>query len=140
MAAKAASPRRIGPTRSLHLDLIGAESKVPAIGCSVLLLIVTFLVTSADSGTFVLSMMTTNGNLNHPSSAKVLWGTLVAIITAATLMAGSVDVARAMSTLGAIPFSAILILQIVSFLRCLRKDPSREKTAPKNEKPAEVTS
>lgn len=104
-----------------------------------LLLIVIFLVTSADSGTFVLSMMTTNGNLNPPSSAKVLWGTLVAIITAATLMAGSVDVARAMSTLGAIPFSAILILQIVSFLRRLRKDPSREKTAPKDEKPAEVT-
>lgn len=92
-----------------------------------LLLIVIFLVTSADSGTFVLSMMTTDGNLNPPSSSKIVWGSLVAIITAATLLAGSVDVARAMSTLGAIPFSAILILQVVSFLRRLRHDPSREK-------------
>jgi len=92
-----------------------------------LLLIVIFLVTSADSGTFVLSMMTTQGNLNPPASAKIVWGTIVAVITAATLLAGSVDVARAMSTLGAIPFSAILILQIVSFLRRLRQDPSHRK-------------
>ncbi|HBT32465.1 MAG TPA: hypothetical protein DEB15_06325, partial [Pusillimonas sp.] len=49
-----------------------------------------------------------------------------------TLLAGSVDVARAMATLGAIPFSAILMLQIVSFLRRLRKDPSRIKSAPVN--------
>jgi glycine betaine transporter len=92
-----------------------------------LLLIVIFLVTSADSGTFVLSMMTTEGNLNPPASSKIVWGTIVAVITAATLLAGSVDVARAMSTLGAIPFSAILILQIVSFLRRLRHDPSRNQ-------------
>ncbi|CAA0125388.1 Glycine betaine transporter BetL [Halioglobus japonicus] len=92
-----------------------------------LLLIVIFLVTSADSGTFVLSMMTTEGNLNPPASSKIVWGTIVAVITAATLLAGSVDVARAMSTLGAIPFSAILILQIVSFLRRLRHDPSRNR-------------
>jgi glycine betaine transporter len=85
-------------------------------------LIFIFLVTSADSGTFVLSMMTTDGELNPPGSVKVVWGTLVAVITAATLLSGSVDVARAMATLGAIPFSAILILQIVGFLRALRHE------------------
>jgi glycine betaine transporter len=100
-----------------------------ALSLAALVLIVIFLVTSADSGTFVLSMMTTGGNLNPPSSSKIVWGTLVAVITAATLLAGSVDVARAMATLGAIPFSAILMLQIVSFLRRLRKDPSRIKSA-----------
>ena len=34
-----------------------------------------FLVTSADSGTFVLSMMTTDGNLNPPVMQKMVWGT-----------------------------------------------------------------
>jgi glycine betaine transporter len=85
-------------------------------------LIFIFLVTSADSGTFVLSMMTTDGELNPPGSVKIVWGTLVAVITAATLLSGSVDVARAMATLGAIPFSVILILQIVGFLRALRHE------------------
>nr|WP_272212966.1 BCCT family transporter [Marinicella sp. W31]MDC2878899.1 BCCT family transporter [Marinicella sp. W31] len=105
-----------------------------------LLLIVIFLVTSADSGTFVLSMMTTNGNLNPPATAKIVWGSIVAVITGATLLAGSVDVARAMSTLGAIPFSAILILQIVSFLRRLRHDPSRQSTPTLENKTGEVPS
>ncbi len=86
------------------------------------LLIFVFLVTSADSGTFVLSMMTTEGNLNPPTSYKFIWGVLIAALTASTLFSGSVDVARAMAALGAIPFSAILVLQVVSFLRALRKE------------------
>jgi glycine betaine transporter len=92
------------------------------LGALAIVLIFIFLVTSADSGTFVLSMMTTEGNLNPPAASKLVWGSLVAVITAATLLAGSVDVARAMATLGAIPFSAILILQIVGFLRALSRE------------------
>ena len=84
------------------------------------LLIFVFLVTSADSGTFVLSMMTTDGNLDPPISHKLVWGILIAAITGATLFAGSIEVARAMAALGAIPFSVILVLQIVGFLRALR--------------------
>jgi len=96
-----------------------------------LALIFIFLVTSADSGTFVLSMMTTDGNLDPPPPAKIVWGSLVAIITGATLLSGSVEVARAMATLGAIPFSAVLILQVVGFLRALAEEeispaPARE--------------
>ncbi len=86
------------------------------------LLIFIFLVTSADSGTFVLSMMTTDGNLNPPTAHKLVWGTLVAMITGATLFSGSIDVARAIAATGAIPFSAILILQVVGFLRALREE------------------
>jgi len=92
------------------------------LGYLAIVLIFIFLVTSADSGTFVLSMMTTGGNLNPAAPSKIIWGSLVAVITAATLLAGSVDVARAMATLGAIPFSAILILQIVGFLRALARE------------------
>ncbi|NBB84250.1 MAG: BCCT family transporter, partial [Alphaproteobacteria bacterium] len=46
-----------------------------------LALIFIFLVTSADSGTFVLSMMTTDGRLEPPASAKIVWGSLAAVIT-----------------------------------------------------------
>ena len=75
-------------------------------------------------------MMTTQGELNPPGSSKVVWGTLVAVITGATLMSESVDVARAMATLGAIPFSAILVLQILGFLRALGGERPRTKTEP----------
>lgn len=94
------------------------------LSAAALALIFIFLVTSADSGTFVLSMMTTNGQLEPPASAKIIWGSLAAVITAATLLSTSVEVARAMATLGAIPFSAVLVLQIVGFLRALADEPT----------------
>ena len=94
-----------------------------------LLLIFIFLVTSADSATFVLSMMTTDGDLNPPTAHKMVWGVLIALITGATLLSGSVAVARAMAATGAIPFSAILILQVAGFLRTLVAEEPRGRPA-----------
>ncbi|GAB5467080.1 MAG: glycine betaine transporter OpuD [Rhodospirillales bacterium] len=86
------------------------------------LLMFIFLVTSADSGTFVLSMMTTDGNLNPPIMQKMVWGTLIAAITVGALFTESVAVAKAMAITGAIPFTVIVLMQIVSFLREIRKE------------------
>jgi glycine betaine transporter len=85
-------------------------------------LVFVFLVTSADSGTFVIAMMTTNGNLNPDTRTKLVWGILIAAITAGTLFTGSVDVAKAMAITGAIPFTFIVLLQIVGLLRALREE------------------
>jgi glycine betaine transporter len=81
-----------------------------------------FLVTSADSGTFVLSMMTTEGNLNPPIMQKMVWGTLIAALTAGTLFSESVTVAKAMAITGAIPFTAVVLLQMVGFFRAIREE------------------
>ena len=86
-------------------------------------LIFIFLVTSADSGTFVISMMTSNGSLNPTTKLKLTWGVIIAALTGATLLTGSVQVARAMAITGAIPFTVIIILQIAGFLRVVREDP-----------------
>jgi glycine betaine transporter len=86
------------------------------------LLVFIFLVTSADSGTFVIAMMTTNGNLNPDVRTKLVWGILIAAITAGTLFTGSVEVAKAMAITGAIPFTFIVLLQIVGLLRALREE------------------
>jgi len=92
------------------------------LGFVALFLIFIFLVTSADSGGFVLSMMTSNGNLNPPLIYKLIWGSLVAVLTVATLFSGSVDVAKAMAVTGAVPFSIVLLLQVVGFLRVIRDE------------------
>jgi len=85
-------------------------------------LVFIFLVTSADSGTFVLSMMTSEGNLNPPISHKMVWGTLIAAITVGTIFTESVPVAKAMAIAGALPFSVILLIQIVGFMREIRRE------------------
>ncbi len=95
-----------------------------------LVLIFIFLVTSADSGTFVVSMMTSNGNLNPGTRVKLIWGIIIALLTAGILFTGSVTVAKAMAITGAIPFTFILVIQIIAFMRAIR----RENRAPQPEK------
>ena len=90
------------------------------------ILIFVFLVTSADSGTFVVSMMTTNGNLNPDVKTKLMWGIIMAAITFGVLVSGSVSVAKAMAITGAIPFTFIMLIQLVGFFRALREDESQE--------------
>ncbi len=91
-------------------------------------LIFIFLVTSADSGTFVISMMTSNGSLNPPTKLKLTWGLIIAAITVATIVTESVTVAKAMAITGAIPFTFIIIMQLAGFARVVREDPMvREK-------------
>ncbi len=89
-------------------------------------LVFIFLVTSADSGTFVVSMMTTNGNLNPDVRTKLIWGILMSAITFGVLVSGSVSVAKAMAITGAVPFTFIVLVQLVGFFRALREDESAE--------------
>ncbi len=103
----------------LFLDYFPYGAFLGAVAC---FLIFIFLVTSADSGTFVLSMMTSDGDLNPPLLHKLVWGTLIAILTVGTLLSGSITVAKAMAITGALPFSVILLLQIVGFMREIRHE------------------
>jgi glycine betaine transporter len=97
------------------------------LGIVALVLIFIFLVTSADSGTFVISMMTSEGHLNPGIALKLAWGVAIAVLTLAIMLSGSTEIAKAMSILGAVPFTLILILQIVGFLRALREEPVGRK-------------
>jgi glycine betaine transporter len=91
-------------------------------------LIFIFLVTSADSGTFVISMMTSSGSLNPPTKLKLTWGLIITGITVATIVTESVKVAKVMAITGAIPFTFIIILQLAAFFRIVREDPKIRET------------
>jgi len=92
-----------------------------------LVLIFTFLVTSADSATFVLGMMTTRGALNPPTWKKLTWGIVVALLTASTLFAeGGILVMRAIAIVGAIPFTIVMILHVLCLLKYLRSEPAAD--------------
>jgi glycine betaine transporter len=101
---------------------LGFFPATPVLNTLAVALVFIFLVTSADSGTFVLSMMTSNGQLDPPLSHKMVWGTLIAAITIGTIFTESVKVAKAMAIAGALPFSVILILQIIGFMREISKE------------------
>src|SRR5699024_11296005 len=53
-----------------------------------LVLVFTFLVTSADSASYIVSQMTDNGSLNPPMYKRVTWGVLLSAICLTLLATG----------------------------------------------------
>jgi len=74
-----------------------------------ILLIFVFLVTSADSATFVVAMMTTEGDLDPGIKIKLFWGFVIASFTLLLLTGGGLEALQAASLVFAIPFSIVLI-------------------------------
>lgn len=87
-----------------------------------ILLIFTFLVTSADSATFIVSGMTTGSTENPPIRMKVLWGLLLGFLTISLILAGGLQSLQAASLLAGLPFTVVLIMMIVSVSRSLRRE------------------
>ncbi|WP_417898569.1 BCCT family transporter [Bacillus haimaensis] len=87
-----------------------------------ILLIFTFLITSADSATYILGTMTSGGSLNPPLLLRVIWGTLMASIAAVLLLASGLEGLQTASLVSALPFTVILIAMCYSLFKSLRKE------------------
>ena len=88
-----------------------------------IVLIFTFLVTSADSATYILASMTTKGSLNPPIFAKLVWGFLMSAIAAVLLFAGGLEALQTASLISALPFTVLLLLLIIAIAKLLKKEP-----------------
>lgn len=88
-----------------------------------ILLILTFLVTSADSATYILASMTSFGTLHPTQFAKIVWGVLMSAIAGVLLYAGGLEALQTASLIAALPFTIILMLLIFSIMKLLRKEP-----------------
>jgi len=85
-------------------------------------LIVTFFVTSADSATFVLGMLTSKGSLHPSNRVKLVWGLLQSAIAAVLLAAGGLQGLQTASIIAAAPFALIMLLVCVSLYRALQEE------------------
>ncbi|MCP8617700.1 BCCT family transporter [Salirhabdus salicampi] len=93
------------------------------------LLIFTFLVTSADSATYILGSMTSRGSLHPATAVKLTWGFLIAAISAVLLVAGGLDALQTASLIAALPFTIIIFMIVIAFMKMIRKEslPPRRK-------------
>lgn len=87
-----------------------------------ILLIVIFFITSADSGTFVLGMMTTNGSQNPSNKIKITWGILLSVTALALLYSGGLLALQNTMIIAALPFSIILGLMVISLIKSLQQE------------------
>jgi choline-glycine betaine transporter len=94
-------------------------------------LIMTFLVTSADSGILVMNTIMSGGDQKVGNKHKIIWGLiLTAVIGALILAAGEnnpMDALRNAMIIGALPFTMVMGLMCVALAKALYRDGLREK-------------
>jgi choline/carnitine/betaine transport len=96
-----------------------------AVGLSVVIvvLLLTFLVTSADSGILIINTLASGGNQSQKQTKHVvIWGTLFSILIGVLLAAGGMDALRSVMIIGALPFSIVMALMAVSLVKTLITD------------------
>jgi glycine betaine transporter len=90
-------------------------------------LIGTFFITSADSATFVLGSLTTNGSLNPPNRIKFTWGIIQSLSAAILLWSGGLKGLQTGAILAAFPFVFVIILLIISLLKSFQEETKKVK-------------
>ena len=81
-----------------------------------IILIITFFITSADSATYVLAMLSDDGNLKPKNNLKIFWGVLLATIAIVLLLSGGLVALQNTLIIVAFPFSLIMVLIMVSLV------------------------
>jgi choline-glycine betaine transporter len=92
-------------------------------------LIMTFLVTSADSGILVMNTIMSGGSTNTGIKHRIIWGILLTLVIGTLLLAGGggLDALKNAMIIGALPFTMIMALMCVSLAKALYRDAHRDK-------------
>lgn len=87
-----------------------------------LLLIVLFVITSANSATFVLGMFTGKGVLTPKAWLRVVWGVAQVLVAGVLLLSGGLAALQTMSIVAAFPFMVLMLFMAASLLKSLRDE------------------
>ena len=93
------------------------------------ILVVLFFITSSDSGSLVMNMLTAGGHPNPPTWSRILFSMLEGAIAIGLLLAGGLEALQAASLATALPFSIIMVFMAIAVYRGLRLDSARANQA-----------
>lgn len=88
-------------------------------------LLCTFFITSADSATFVLGILTSEGDLNPSVSKKVVWGLIQSIMALTLIFAGGnngLKMLQTISIVAAFPFVIVMIFSMFALYKSFRNE------------------
>ena len=105
------------------INLILTPNMAVGLSMVIVVLLLTFLVTSADSGILIINTLASGGNQSQKQTKHVvIWGTLFSILIGVLLAAGGMDALRSVMIIGALPFSIVMALMAVSLIKTLVTD------------------
>ena len=93
-----------------------------------LVLLCTFFITSANSATFVLGMLSSEGDLNPSNRRKLMWGVLQAALALVLIICTSngLNMLQTISIVASFPFAFILIFAMISMVKVLKTEEKPE--------------
>ncbi len=99
------------------------------------LLIMTFFVTSSDSGSLVIDIITSGGNEDPPVWQRIFWAITEGVVASALLLAGGLSALQTAAISSALPFAVVMLLMCWGLNKGLQnetlKRPYRPALAPR---------
>lgn len=94
----------------------------------VVILLLTYLVTSADSAVLIINTINAAGDEGPKARPHILfWGAALALVVGGLILAGGLGAIRTAMVIGALPFSFVMVLMGLSLIRAVYRDGLREK-------------
>lgn len=109
-------------TTNALFDLLAGLPGGVVLSAGAVLLIGLFFVTSADSGSFVVAMLTTGGHPSPRTWTRVAWSGVTALLAASLLVAGGLVTLQTAAILIALPFSVVMLVMVAATVRAFRAE------------------
>ncbi|MFC6725175.1 BCCT family transporter, partial [Halobium palmae] len=118
----------LGPVSQIGESVSGYVlfGAIPLVGGVLLfafiVLVTTFFVTSADSSTLAVSMMTTGGK-EHPSSInRVFWAVLQGTVASILMVVGGVNALQSAAIITGAPFAVVCLVAMLGLIRTFQTE------------------
>lgn len=85
------------------------------------LVVVTFFVTSSDSGSLVIDIITAGGNTDPPTPQRVFWAVTEGIVAAALMLGGGLVALQTAAITTGLPFAIVILFMCRALQRGLRE-------------------
>ena len=105
-----------------NLPLLAGTPLVQGLAAITLVLIFVFFVTSADSATLICAQQTCGGESEPPRRIKIVWGIVLALVSAMLLCVGGLSSLQTVSIVVAFPFIFVIGALMVSFMRVVLQE------------------
>lgn len=109
-------------TGSAIFKLMESYPLTAALNGLIVVMIVLWFVTSSDSASFVIDMLTSGGDTNPPKIQRLFWAGTEGVIAAVLLAAGGLSALQAASIVSGFPFALVIVIMMYSLLRGLSRD------------------
>ncbi|MFC6722949.1 BCCT family transporter [Halobium palmae] len=87
-----------------------------------LVLVTTFFITSADSSTLALGMLTTGGNESPSMINRVVWGGIIGLLASVLMVGGGVNALQAAAIITGGPFGVVVLVSMYSMVSMFGQD------------------